>query len=95
MADDTLQTVKLTTAQVEALQEAVVSGEYRSIEAALADALTAWSERAARRADHIAWLKAKIQASLNDPDPDLSEDEVEERLRIMFDKADRLTDAAA
>ena len=77
------------------LREAVAEGEYPSVDEALADALSAWANRHEDRADELAWVRAKLRASLADPDPDLSEEEVEARLRAMFRPAGREADAAA
>lgn len=79
----------------QALREAVAEGEYSSIDDAVAEALATWQRRHEERAEELAWMRAKVQASLADPDPDLSEEEVDERLRRMFEQAERQADEAA
>lgn len=84
MSDDGPLTVTLPAHQAEALRSAVASGEYACVGDALADALAAWAEREERRADDLLWMRAKINASLDDPSPSLTSEEVEAHLNAVF-----------
>ena len=77
------------------LRDAVSAGEYASVDDALADAVSTWSRREEEREDELAWIRAKVRASLADPDPDLSEEEVDERLRLIAVNLDHAADEAA
>lgn len=94
MADDPI-TLTLPGDASRALRQAVADGEYGSIDDALADALARWGRRHEEREEELAWIRAKVSASLADPEPDLSEEEVDERLRLMFEAHDRRADEAA
>ena len=77
------------------LRAATDAGDYTSVDAALADAVAIWARRREDAAEDLAWARARIKASLADPDPDLSEDEVDARLRMMFARAEQGADEAA
>lgn len=93
MPDDLQLTIPSHLARI--LREAVESGECPSLDAALAEALRSWTRRHDEAAEELAWIRAKIRASLADPDPDLSEEEVDQRLELMFERARRRADEAA
>lgn len=76
---------------VRLLEAAVEAGEYPSADAALA----VWARRHGDAAESLAWARARIKASLADPDPDLGEAQVDARLRSMFERAERDADEAA
>ena len=42
-------------------------------------------ETAEQEASYTAWLKAKVQASLDDPRPNIPHDQVMARMRAMLD----------
>lgn len=81
-----------------ALREAVAVGEYASVDEAAADALTTWARRHADREEELAWVKARIKASIIDPRPSLSGAEVDAYLDALFEAdeaAERRSDEAA
>ena len=87
MPDDSLLTVTLKAHHAEALRSAVASSEYPTIEDALADALDSWAGREEQRADDLLWMKAKINAALDDPSPSLSIDEVKAHMEAVYANA--------
>lgn len=81
-----------------ALREAVAKGEYPSVDDAAADALTTWARRHQDREEDLAWVKARIKASIIDPRPSLSGEEVDAYLEELFkadEAAERRSDEAA
>lgn len=67
-----------------ALRDAVAAGEYASLDEALADALATWSRREEEREEGLAEIRAMVGASMNDPRPTLSLDEVDAHLDAFF-----------
>jgi Arc/MetJ-type ribon-helix-helix transcriptional regulator len=94
MANEPL-TVTIPADLATALRAAVEAGEYGSIDAALAEAIGAWSRRQEDMEEELAWVRAKTRASLADPDPDLTEGELDERLNLIFKRAGHRNDEAA
>lgn len=88
-------TLSLPAEVLAALQAAVEAGEYASPEDAVGDALRVWQRRHKDRAEELAWVKARIKASLADPRPSLSGEEVDAHLEAFFANAERQADEAA
>ena len=78
-----------------ALRDAVAAGEYASLDEALADALSAWSRREDEHEEELAWIKAKVRASIADPRPSLSLAEVRAHMDAVFARARSDGDEAA
>lgn len=66
------------------LREAVAAGEYASADDALADALSTWARRKEDREEGMAEIRAMVAASIHDPRPSLSLDEVDAHLDALF-----------
>ena len=66
------------------LREAVAAGEYASTSEALRDAVRAWQRLRLEDAERLAALRARVQTSLADPAPSLSETEADARLVALF-----------
>jgi antitoxin ParD1/3/4 len=66
------------------LCEAVAAGEYASTSEALRDAVPAWQRQRLEDAERLAALRARVQASLADPAPSLSDTEADARLVALF-----------
>lgn len=94
MADDPI-TLTLPGDASRALRQAVADGEYGSVDDALADALARWGRRHEEREEELAWIRAKVHASLLDPRPRLSMDEVRAHMDEVFKNARQQDDAAA
>jgi antitoxin ParD1/3/4 len=62
------------------LREAVAGGGYASTSEVLRDAVRAWQRQRLEDAERFAALRARVQASLADPVPSLSETEADVRL---------------
>jgi antitoxin ParD1/3/4 len=65
-------------------REAVARGEYASTSEALRDAVRAWHRQRLEDAERLATLRARVQHSLADPTPSLSEAEADARLAALF-----------
>ena len=66
------------------LREAVAAGEYASTSEALRDAVRAWQRLRLEDAERLAALRARVQTSLADPAPSLSEAQADGRLIALF-----------
>jgi antitoxin ParD1/3/4 len=66
------------------LREAVAAGDYASTSEALRDAVRAWQRQRREDAERLTALRARVQQSLADPRPSLTEEEVEARLHALF-----------
>lgn len=88
-------TVTVPAELAAALRDAVATGEYPDLDAALADALAGWSRRHEDREENLAWLKASILRARLDPAPDLSEEEFEARMQTFYTAAERAADNEA
>lgn len=73
--------VTLTTEMVKDLEASVAAGEFASTSEALRDAVRLWRERREERAERLAAIKARLQASIDDPRPSIPLDVVYERLK--------------
>lgn len=67
-----------------AVRESVESGEYASTNDAVRDAVRVWQRERARRATHLDAIKDRVQRSISDPRPDVSDDEFDARLQALI-----------
>lgn len=72
--------VTLTPEMVRAVRASVDSGEYASASEVVRDALRGWQRQRAEDAERLAGVRARIQRSLEDPRPSLTETEVDQEL---------------
>ena len=72
--------VTLTAEMVRDLEASVAAGEFASTSEALRDAVRLWRDRREERAERLAAIKARIQASIDDPRPSIPIDVVHEQL---------------
>lgn len=76
--------VTLTPEMVRAVRASVESGEYASASEVVRDALRGWQRQRAEDAERLAGLRARIQRSLEDPRPSLTEAEVDLELAAFM-----------
>lgn len=69
--------VTLPEDMVREVRAAVENGEFASASEALRDAVRLWQRQRLEDAERLATLRERVQRSLADPRPDLSEAEVE------------------
>ena len=72
--------VTMTPEMRRVLRESVAAGEYASESEALRDAVRVWERQRLDDAERQAAIRARIRRSLDDPRPDLTEEEVRARL---------------
>lgn len=76
--------ITLPPDMLQTIRDAVASGEYGSTSEALRDAVRTWHRQRLEDAERLAVLRARAQASLADPRPSLTTDEVDARLTTLF-----------
>lgn len=83
------ETISVTMAPetLRAVRESVEAGEYESVDAALDEAVRALQRQRREKADHLESIRARIQRSLDDPRPDLTIEEVEADMEVLFAQA--------
>ena len=81
--------VTVTTDMLRTIRASVEAGEYASTSEALRDAVRLWQRQRSEDAERLSALKARVQRSIDDPRPSLSEAEVDARLDRLFDDAPR------
>lgn len=87
--------ITVPTGLAEALRQAVEAGEFAAVDDAVADALTAWADRHTDREEDLAWVRAKIRASIADPRPGLSAGQVRAYMKTVSARSRADDDAAA
>ena len=89
------RTVSIPDRLAEEIDKAVAAGEYASAEDVISEVLGLWLRRHEQHAEEHAWLKARINAALDDPRPTLSMEEVKAHLKSVMANAAARRDAAA
>ena len=81
-------TITLLPETMRLIQEAVEAGEFNSTGDALQDAVEVWQRRRLENAERLAAMRERIQRSLDDPRPSLTQAEAEaEMKRFMNERA--------
>ncbi len=70
----------------EMIRRKVEAGAYASNSELVRDALRLWQEREDLKERKLAWLRAKLDESLNDPNPSLDAEEVFAELEARYAK---------
>jgi antitoxin ParD1/3/4 len=76
--------ITITSDMLRKIRESVESGEYASTSEVLRDAVRVWQRQRREDAERLAAIRARIRQSLDDPQPDLSMEEVDARLEALF-----------
>lgn len=87
--------ITLTRDMLRAVRDSVEAGEYASTSEAMRDAVRIWQRQRIEDAERLASIRARIRRSLDDPRPDLGEDEVEARLAKLHDETLKAHGSAA
>lgn len=69
--------ITLPPEMVRTIRQTVAAGRYESASALVREALAAWQRREGEDAARLAAIRARIEASLADPRPDMSSEEVD------------------
>ena len=67
------------------IRSAVAAGDYASTSEVLRDAVRNWQRRRSEDAERLATLRARVQRSLADPRPSLTEADIAARLDALLD----------
>ena len=78
-------TITLRPEMMRLIQAAVETGEFGSTDDALQDAVEVWQRRRLENAEHLTTIRARIQRSLDDPRPSLTQAEAEAEMRRFMD----------
>ncbi|MFL9827052.1 type II toxin-antitoxin system ParD family antitoxin [Rhodoplanes sp. SY1] len=76
--------ITMTPDMLRAIRESVEAGEYASTSEAMRDAVRVWQRQRLEDAERLAAIRARVRRSLDDPRPDLDEDDVEARMKALF-----------
>lgn len=77
--------VTLTPEMVRVVRASVDSGEYASASEVVRDALRGWQRQRAEDAERLGSVRARIRRALDDPQPSLSDAEMDEELAAFFE----------
>ncbi len=79
--------ITVTPEMLRTIRESVAAGEYASTSEVIRHAMRLWQRERDEHAERIAGIKARIRKSLDDPRPDLSEEEVDEAMEAFIVRA--------
>lgn len=80
--------ITMTPEMLREIRESVEAGDYASTSEAMRDAVRVWKREREEHRERIAAIRARIHAASSDPRADLTGDEVAERLKALFDRAE-------
>jgi antitoxin ParD1/3/4 len=80
--------ITMTPEMLRIIRESVDAGEFASTSEVLRDAMRLWLRKRAEDAARLKVIQARIRYSLDDPRPDLAEEEADAVLDAMFDRID-------
>jgi antitoxin ParD1/3/4 len=88
--------ITLTPQMAKLVRDSVASGRFASASEVIRDAMRAWQQKEKEHEEAIASIRARVQASLDDPRPPMPMKEAFEQLhkRIEHQKASRRDSAA-
>ncbi|MCO5163636.1 MAG: hypothetical protein M9939_21120 [Mesorhizobium sp.] len=91
-----VETIAVSTKTGDNLRRMVEAGNYASADDVIRAGLEALAEKAAAEADDLAWVKARIRASVDDTRPGYSSEEVRRHIDELLIRAEgRRRDSAA
>jgi antitoxin ParD1/3/4 len=91
-----VETITLSADTAVRIRDSIETGEYASADEVIRAALDALAGDAANRADDLAWVKARIRASVEDKRPGHSSEEIRRHLDDLLARAEgRRHDSAA
>jgi antitoxin ParD1/3/4 len=73
--------VTMTPDMLRALRESVEAGEFATTSEAMRDAVRVWQRQRVENIERLEALRARVQRSLDDPRPSLTEEEAEQVMR--------------
>jgi antitoxin ParD1/3/4 len=79
--------ITLTPQMAKLVRDSVASGRFASASEVIRDAMRAWQQKEREHEEAIASIRARVQASLDDPRPLLTGKQVMESLKKRYDVA--------
>jgi len=89
MNKDKAQSITVSSSTVDLIREQIAANGFASEDEAVRAALEALDRQTRDRADDLAWLKARIKASIEDTRPGYSSEEISQHLRQLFERAEQ------
>ena len=87
--------ITVTSEMLRAIRESVDAGDYASTSEVIRHAMRLWQRERDEHAERMAAIKARIRKSLDDPRPDLTREELDERMDAFVTKANAEFDDAS
>lgn len=78
--------ITLTSEMARSIREDVEKGRYASTSEAIRDALRLWQQKKDEHESRLESIRQRVEASINDPRPDLTPEEVREELDALAEK---------
>ena len=78
--------ITMTPEMLSDIRASVESGEFASTSEAMRDAVRIWQRERLERAERLESIRARIRQSINDPRPSLTTEEVDARIKALFQK---------
>jgi antitoxin ParD1/3/4 len=79
--------ITMTPEMMQVIRESVDTGEFASTSESPRDAVRVWQHQRAEHSERLNAIRARIRRSLDDPQPDISGAEVDERQEGLFASA--------
>ncbi len=91
-----VETITISAGTAYEIQKMIEAGDYATADDVVRAGLAALAADSADEADRLAWIKAQVRASIEDPRPGYSAEEMRQHLDDMLARAERrLSDSAA
>lgn len=79
--------ITLTPEMARSIREDVEKGRYASTSEAIRDALRLWQQKKEEHEARLESIRQRVEASLDDPRPDVSLEEVSRRMDELYESA--------
>jgi antitoxin ParD1/3/4 len=89
MNKDNSRSIPVSAATAERIRGQIAATDFASEDEVIQAALEALERQTRDRADDLAWIKARIKASVEDTRPGYSSEEMSQHLRQLFERAEQ------
>lgn len=79
--------ITLTPEMARSIREDVEKGRYASTSEAIRDALRLWQQKKEEHEARLESIRQRVEASINDPRPDVPLEEVSRRMDELYERA--------